>query len=69
MRPLSTTSPLLHHQMPVRQQPRDGEIVRHQHHGEAHIGDQAAQEVEQPRLNRDVEAAGRLVHEDEARAR
>ena len=35
--------------------------------GEAEIGDQAAQQVEQARLHRDVEAAGRLVHEDQAR--
>ena len=35
--------------------------------GEAELGDEAAQQVEQARLHRDVEAAGRLVHEDEPR--
>ena len=57
---------LLHHQNPVRQQTRDGEIVRDQHDREPHVGDEAAQQIEQPRLDRDVEAAGRLVHEDQA---
>ncbi len=33
----------------------------------AQIGDQAAQQVEQARLHRDVEPAGRLVHEDQPR--
>ena len=59
---------VLHHHHAVRQQPRDGEIVGDDDRRQAEIGDEAAQQVEQARLHRDVEAAGRLVHEDEARA-
>ena len=43
------------------------EIVRHDHDREPEIGDEATQQIEHARLDRDVEAAGRLVHEDKAR--
>src|ERR1700733_9467657 len=35
--------------------------------GDTELMDEAAQEVEKPRLDRDIEAACRLVHEDQAR--
>ena len=61
------TRAVLHHHHAVRQQPRDREVVGHDDRRQAEIGDQPAQQVEQPRLHRDVEAAGRLVHEHQAR--
>ena len=57
----------LHHHQPVRQQPRDAEIVGHQHDRQVQPFDKAAQQVEEAGLHRDVEAAGRLVHEDQPR--
>ena len=59
----------LHHHDAMRQQPCDSEIVGDDHGREPELGDQPAQQVEQPRLHRHVEAAGRLVHEDQARLR
>jgi hypothetical protein len=58
---------VLHHHHAVRQQPRDREVVRDDDDGQAEIVDEAAQQVEQARLHRDIETAGRLVHEDEPR--
>ena len=51
----------------MRQQARHGEIVRHDDRREPEVGDEPAQQIEQPRLHRNVEPAGRLVHEDEPR--
>jgi hypothetical protein len=59
----------VHHQHAMRQQARDAEVVRDDDDAARPGGDEAAQQVEQPRLHRDVEAAGRLVHEDQARLR
>jgi hypothetical protein len=55
-----------HHHQPVGQQAGDGEVVGDDDRGQAQVGDQPAQQVEQPRLHRDVEPAGGLVHEHQA---
>ena len=57
----------LHHHDAVRQQAGHGEVVGDQHHGDVQPRDQRADQVEQARLHRDVEPAGRLVHEHQAR--
>ena len=62
-------APLPHHHDPVRQQTRDGEVVRHDDDGEAEFRNEAADQIEQARLHRNVETRRRLVHEDEARMR
>src|SRR5882672_2018060 len=41
-------------------------IMGHHDGGEAQLRHQAAHQVEEARLYRDIEAAGRLIHEDEA---
>src|SRR5260221_3705491 len=48
------------------EQAGDAEIVRHHDGGKIELGAQAAQQIEEPGLDGDVETAGRLVHEDEA---
>ncbi|MND47991.1 hypothetical protein D3C80_388990 [compost metagenome] len=57
----------LHHHHAVRQQPCDCEIMGDDDNGETEIIDEAADQIEQTRLHGDIEATGRLIHEDEAR--
>ena len=52
----------------MRQQARHRQIVGDDNCRQPEIGDQPAHQVEQSRLHRHVEPAGRLVHEDQARA-
>ena len=60
---------VLHHHHAVRQKPGNREVVRDDDRRKAEVLHEATQQVEQTCLHRDVEAAGRLVHEDEARGR
>src|SRR5690606_23809457 len=66
--PLLDDAAVLHDDRAVRDEARDREVVRHDDDGEPEVGHERADEVEQARLHRHVEAARRLVHEDEARA-
>ena len=59
----------LHHHDAMGEQPRHREVVRHQHHGEAESATRRANQVEQACLHRNVEPAGRLVHEHQPRMR
>src|SRR3546814_5197762 len=58
---------VLHHHQAVGQQARDRQIVGDDDGGEPKLAHQAAQQVEEAGLDGNVEAAGRLVHEYEAR--
>ena len=49
------------------QKPRHGEVMRNDDRRETEVGNEAAQEIEKPRLDGHVQPTGRLVHEDEAR--
>ena len=60
--------PAPHDEEPVREEPRDGEVVGHDDGREPEVRDEPAQEVEQPGLDRHVEAPRRLIHEDQTRA-
>jgi hypothetical protein len=51
----------------VGEKTRHGKVVRDDDRRKAEVLHEPAQEIEQAGLDRDVEAAGRLVHEDEAR--
>ncbi len=51
----------------MREQARDGEVMRDDYGGQAQVGHKAAQKIEQPRLNRHIEPACGLIHEDETR--
>ena len=48
-------APFLHDHQPVGEKAGDGEIVRDDHDGEPEIAHEAAQQVEQACLHRDVE--------------
>jgi hypothetical protein len=60
-------APALHHHHPVRQQPRDGEVVRDDDDRQPEFGDEPANEIKQACLHRYVEARCRLIHEHKAR--
>ena len=66
VRPASTTAPP---RITIRRcaTAHHTEIVRDEDRGEAKLVAQSAQQIEQPRLNRYIETAGRLVHKDEPR--
>ncbi len=53
---------LFHYQQAVGQQPRHAEIVGDDHRRQLHLHHQVAQQIEQARLHRHVQPAGRLVH-------
>ena len=57
----------LHHHHAMRQQPRDREVMGDDNGGKPEFADEVAHEIEQPRLHRHVEPAGRLVHEHQPR--
>src|SRR3954453_16850463 len=57
----------LHHHDAMRQQPRHGEVMGDDDGGKAELADEIAHQIEQPRLPRYVEPAGRLVHEYQPR--
>jgi hypothetical protein len=57
----------LHDHDPVRQQARYSKIMGYHNGGEVQFADEVAQEVEQPCLHGDIETAGRLIHEYQAR--
>ncbi|MNL09791.1 hypothetical protein D3C87_1305640 [compost metagenome] len=52
-----------HHHQAVGQQASDCQVVGDDHHGQVQFTHQPAQQVEQARLYRHIEATGRLVHE------
>ena len=66
MSPVFDDPAALHDDDAAGEEAGDGDVVGHQHDGNAEAGDQGADEVEQAGLDGDVEAAGGLVHEDEA---
>ncbi|MNI99862.1 hypothetical protein D3C73_1590540 [compost metagenome] len=59
---------VLHHHHPVGEQAGDGKVVGDDDCRKTQIVDEAADEIEQACLNRHIETAGRLIHEDEPRA-
>ncbi|MNS79189.1 hypothetical protein D3C72_1128360 [compost metagenome] len=58
---------LFHHQQAVRQQARHAEIVGDDHRRQLHFHHQSAQQIEQPRLHRNVQTAGGFVHKYQLR--
>src|SRR5262249_31043396 len=58
-----------HHHEAISEETCYREIVSDDDGGETQVAHERAQKIEEPRLHRDIEAAGRLVHVDQARAR
>ncbi|KJR29145.1 hypothetical protein UF31_20855, partial [Vibrio parahaemolyticus] len=58
-----------HDHQAVGEQARHRQVVGDDHHRQVQLAHQAAQQVEQARLHRHVEAAGGVVHEHQARRR
>jgi hypothetical protein len=59
-------APEVHHRHPIAEVLHHGEVVGHEQHGEVQPALEVAQQVEDLRLDRDVEGRDRLVGDEQA---